>query len=191
MPRAHVPASRPHRRQSPPTPAPSACPGACARRRGARPGGVRAPLSTGECVGAVAAFLIILPRALVPASRPHRRQSPPAAPLRQPPQPAPARARGAAGRGQAGSAHLFPSGHVWVPWPLRLFSRNSPSYLPATGVSPPPQPLCARRAVPAIGICAGALPVRLPPAVLLALIGSHLLLSLRFPKGQTQRTIFF
>ena len=50
------------------------CPGAWARRGGARPGGVRAPISIGPCVGAVAAFLIIL--GLVPASRPHRRQSP-------------------------------------------------------------------------------------------------------------------
>ena len=146
--RANVAASSTHRPQSPRNPSasdPSACPGACARHRGARPGGVRAPSSIGPCGGAVAAFFVLTPLALVPASRPHRRQSPPAAPLRQPPQPAPARARGAAGRGQAGCAHLPPSGHVVVPWPLFLFSRHSPSYLPATGVSPPPQPLCARR----------------------------------------------
>jgi len=52
-------------------------------RRGARPGGVRAPVSIGKCEGTVAVGIIILERSRVPASRPHRRQSPPASPLRQ------------------------------------------------------------------------------------------------------------
>ena len=112
-------------------------------RQGAREG----PAARFGGEGAVAVHQVLLPRALVPASRPHRRQSPPAAPLRQPPQPAPARARGAAGRGQAGCAHLSPLVHVKVPWPLRRSFWYAPTYLPAarTGVSPPPHPLCARR----------------------------------------------
>jgi len=145
--RANVAASSTHRPQSPRNPSasdPSACPGACARHRGARPGGVRVPASIGPCVGALPVEFIILPRSCIAASRPHRRQSPPATPLRQPPQPAPAHARGAAGRCQAGCAHLPPSGHVVVPCPWRLLSCHAPTYLPdaRTGVSPPPQPLC-------------------------------------------------
>jgi len=88
--------------RNPSASAPSACPGACARRRGALPGGVRAPSSIGPCGGALPVAFIILPRAHVPARRTHRRQSSPATPLRQPPQPAPARARGAAGRWPGG-----------------------------------------------------------------------------------------
>jgi hypothetical protein len=145
-----------------------------------------APASVCEGEDGVAVPFALTPLPCIAASRPHRRQPPPATPLRQPPQPAPARARCAAGcfrRGARTSLH----------WDMfqcrgRFFyhhaTRPRTCQPPAQASAPPPQPLCVSplslprrvrtsprdtqgrgRAPLSIGPCVGALPVRLPAAV--------------------------
>ena len=92
--------------------------------------GVLTPLSIGPCVGAVAVLYVLTPLALVPASRPHRRQSPPAAPL-----PSGGVSRTFFHRAMCWCRDRCVSHHATRPRTCQKHAQAS---------SPPPQTLCAR-----------------------------------------------